>query len=133
MEIKILNKEKYKGKKFTVRYKTNGYFDIKRVETGFDIEYTKFDSVVEKIFDDELFGEWLDNPIAYGAFENDELVGFVEGTLEDWNNRYRISNICIFNDSMRNKGIGTLLMNAILKQAKLSDVRIAIFETQTCN
>lgn len=28
MEIKLLNKEEYKGKKFTVRYKTNGYYDI---------------------------------------------------------------------------------------------------------
>ena len=34
---------------------------------------------------------------------------------------------------MRNKGIGTLLMNTILKQAKLSGARMVILETQTCN
>lgn len=133
MEIKILDKQKYKGRKFTARYQTNGYHDIEKVNTGFDIKYIKFDSSVEKSFDDNYFGEWLNSPIAYGAFENDELVGFVEGALEDWNNRYRISNICIFNDSMRNKGIGTLLMNTILKQAKLSGARMVILETQTCN
>ncbi len=133
MEIKLLNKEDYKGKKFTVRYKTNGYYDINKTDTGFDIKYIKFDSCIEKSFKDEFFNEWLDKPIAYGAFECDKLLGFVEGNLEEWNNRYRISNICIFDELMRNKGIGTLLMNTILKQAKLLGARMAILETQTCN
>ena len=133
MEIKLLNKEEYKGKKFTVRYKTNGYYDIEKIDTGFDIKYIKFDSCIEKTFDDEFFGEWLNDPIVYGAFESGKLVGFVEDAIEDWNNRYRISNICIFDELSRNKGIGTLLMNTILKQAKLTGARIAILETQTCN
>lgn len=133
MEIKLLNKEDYKGKKFTARYKTNGYYDINKIDTGFDIKYIKFDSCIEKSFNDEFFNEWLDKPIAYGAFECDKLLGFVEGNLEEWNNRYRISNICIFDELMRNKGIGTLLMNTILNQAKLLGARMAILETQTCN
>ncbi len=50
----------------------------------------------EMSFRDTFFNEWLDHPIAFGAFDNGQLVGFVEGTLEKWNNRYRISNICVF-------------------------------------
>ncbi len=42
-----------------------------------------------------------------------KLLGFVEGTLETWNNRYRISNICIFDDSKRHQGIGSMLMKKI--------------------
>lgn len=60
-------------------------------------------------------------------------MGFVEGTLEKWNNRYRISNICVFDGSKRHMGIGSLLMEAILAEAEKSGARMVILETQTCN
>ena len=94
MEIVKLNPKKYAGQKFTARYITNGYYDIVRTTGGFDIEYKRFDSPVERSFDDTFFGEWLDNPVAYGAFENGKLLGFVEGAPEGWNNRYRRSKLC---------------------------------------
>ena len=84
-------------------------------------------------FEDCMFNKWLEDPIAYGAFENNKLLGYVEGTLEKWNNRYRISNICIFNNTYRHKGIDTILMNTILKDAKESKARMVVLETQTCN
>ncbi len=75
----------------------------------------------------------MEQPKAFGAFEENQLLGYVEGTLEEWNNRYRISNICIFDETFRNKGIGKLLMSVILKEAKTSGARMAVLETQTCN
>ena len=95
------------GKKITVRYFTNGYYDIQPFESGFRFHYVPFNTTVEKSFEDEFFGEWLENPVAYGAFEGETLIGFVEGSLESWNNRFRISNICIFDRSKRHSGIGT--------------------------
>ena len=80
-----------------------------------------------------FFGQWLDEPIAYGAFENGRLLGYVEGFLETWNNRYRISNICIFDNTNRRRGIGSLLMDTIMKEASASKVRMVVLETQTCN
>ena len=80
-----------------------------------------------------MFNEWLQDPIAYGAFENGQLLGYVEGTLEKWNNRYRISNICVFDHTRRHSGIGTVLMNTILQEAKESGARMVVLETQTCN
>ena len=133
MEIVKLNPKKYAGQKFTARYITNGYYDIVRTTGGFDIEYKRFDSPVERSFDDTFFGEWLDNPVAYGAFENGKLLGFVEGAPERWNNRYRISNICVFDNTRRNCGIGTALMSTILREAKESGARMVVLETQTCN
>ena len=133
MEIKQLSREEYFGREFTARYKTNGYYDISATENGFGIKYTPFDETVERSFDDTFFGEWLEDPTAFGAFDNGELVAFVEGSTEGWNNRYRISNICVFDNSYRGEGLGTLLMKEIEKTAKSSGARMIVLETQTCN
>ena len=133
MEIKKLDRKMYEGRKFTLRYLTNGYYDIAKSNTGFQIEYKRFDKPTEMTFDDCMFNEWLEGPVAYGAFEDGQLLGYVEGTLEKWNNRYRISNICVFDDTRRRNGVGTALMNTILKEAKESGARMVVLETQTCN
>ena len=133
MEIKQLDKEAYTGKKFTARYRTNGYYDIRATVQGFEITYTPFEASSERSFDDVFFGEWLEDPVAFGAFEAGKLVGYVEGSKESWNNRFRISNICVFDSVRRSKGIGTALMDTILKAAEAADARMIVLETQTCN
>lgn len=133
MIISKLNRDEYEGKKFIAKYYTKGYYDIHRTENGFEFLYTKFDEEKEMSFDDMFFNEWLEEPIAYGAFEDGQLIGYVEGTIERWNNRYRISNICIFDRDERHQGVGTKLMNVILDEAKQSGARMVVLETQTCN
>lgn len=133
MEIIPLNRDEYLGKSFTARYKTNGYYDISAFDGGFRIEYRAFDTTVEKSFDDVFFGDWLENPVAFGAFENGRLIGYAEGSTENWNNRFRISNICVFESGERRCGVGTRLMNVILQEAVDVGARMAILETQSCN
>lgn len=133
MKILKLDAEQYAGKKFNLRYKTNGYYDIRQTDTGFQIVYEKFEKSTEISFDDYFFNEWLEDPVAYGAIENGQFLGYVEGTLEKWNNRYRISNICVFDNERRHGGIGTALMNTILHEAKESGARMVVLETQSCN
>ena len=133
IEITKLDAEQYARQKFTVRYKTNGYYDIHRTDMGFQIAYVRFEKPTEMTFDDYMFNEWLEDPVAFGAFENGQLLGYVEGTLEKWNNRYRISNICVFDNARRHGGIGTALMNTILQEAKEIGARMVVLETQTCN
>lgn len=133
MEIKQLKKTVFAGKRFTARYLTNGYYDIRRTENGFDINYVPFDTAVERSFEDEFFGKWLGESVAYGAFEGETLLGFAEGAQETWNNRFRISNICVFDTAARRRGIGTTLMNAILTEAEKTGARMAVLETQSCN
>lgn len=77
MEIRQLDKEVYAGKKFTAQYQTNGYYDIRATGQGFEIKYTPFEAPTEKGFDDVFFGEWLEDPVAFGAFEDGKLAGFV--------------------------------------------------------
>ncbi len=133
MLIFKLNKEEYTGKKFIARYMTKGYYDIQRKSNGFEFIYTEFDEEKEVSFEDSFFNEWLEEPVAYGVFEDGELLGFVEGTIEKWNNRYRISNICVFDIEKRHSGVGTKLMKTILVEAKESGARMVVLETQTCN
>ena len=133
MTIQKLHPKDYQGKKFVLKYSTTGYYHIEKSEEGFQITYKKFDNVTEMSFEDKFFNDWLEEPVAYGAFEGEKLVGYVEGTLEKWNNRYRISNICIFQEEARKRGMGTKLMNTILGEAVLSGARMVVLETQTCN
>lgn len=133
MIISKLDRKEYEGKKFELRYLTKGYYDIEKVDNGFKFTYKTFEKIKEITFDDYFFNEWLEQPVAYGAFEDGQLLGYVEGTIEQWNNRYRISNICIFNNDKRHCGIGTKLMDTIMKEAKNSGARMVVLETQTCN
>ena len=84
-------------------------------------------------FDDVFFGEWLEALAAFGAFDGEGLVGFAEGSIESWNNRFRISNICVFDSAARGKGTGRLLMEAIEREAAASGARMIVLETQSCN
>lgn len=81
MEIVKLDKKIYAGKKFKAQYITNGYFDIRSFDGTFTFKYVSFKKPIEKSFEDTFFGEWLENPVAYGAFENNELIGYVEGSI----------------------------------------------------
>ena len=134
MEIRRLNQKDYAGRKFTARYQTKGYYEICASEQGFRLDYRLFPApVVRSLGEDVFFGEWLEAPAAFGAFEGDRLVGFVEGSIESWNNRFRISNICIFDSAARGKGTGRLLMEAIEREAAASGARMIVLETQSCN
>ena len=118
MEIRELAQETYAGRKFTARYQTHGYYDIRAAEDGFRVEYRPFTAPEERSFEDVFFGEWLEDPMAFGAFEDGELLGYVEGSPETWNRR---------------RGIGTALMDTIAKAADASGARMLVLETQSCN
>lgn len=133
MEIRRLEREEYAGRKFTARYQTRGYYDICAGESGFCVKYTPLGKTEERSFDDVFFGEWLEEPAAFGAFEDVELIGYVEGSPESWNNRFRISNICVFENAKRGSGIGTKLLDAIQTVAASSGARMIVLETQSCN
>lgn len=133
MEIKALKKEEYAGRKFTVGYRSGGSFDIFACEDGFRMRYVPFETTVDRALDDVFFGEWLEEPVAFGAFEGGELIGFVEGSPERWNHRFRVSNICVFRSENRHSGIGSALLESIERTAVASGARMMVLETQSCN
>ncbi len=136
MKIEVLNHEEYKGKRILFRYWTSYYFDIeinsKDQEETFKLIRKPFKSPQIKQFEDTLLEDWLENPKLFGAFENDELVGYIELSHESWNNRMRVANIWV-EESHRGKGIGKALMEVAEKTAKEEKARALILETQSCN
>ena len=135
MIIKELDYNEYKGKKYQAEILSDRYLSIEPEEEGegFDIKWVMSNEPLRMTINEDLLSDWLDEPVAYGAFEGEKLIGMVEGFLEKWNNRFVIANICVFDNENRRCGIGTELMNTILKDAVKSGARMAVLETQTFN
>lgn len=133
MTVKKLDYEKYKGQKYRAEILSDRYLSVEPDGDGFDIKWVLSDEPLRMSVNDNMLEDWLENPTAYGAFDGEKMVGFVEGFLEKWNNRYRISNICVFDSSDRRNGTGKLLMETILEEAVQSGARMAVLETQNFN
>ena len=133
MIIKELDYKKYKGKKYQAEISSDRYLSIEPKSEGFDIKWVRSEEPLKRTIDEDLLSDWLEDPVAYGAFEDDQLIGMVEGFLEKWNNRFRIANICVFDETNRRSGVGTKLMETILKAAVKSGARMVVLETQTFN
>lgn len=134
MEIVLLDKNKYKGYEFTAQYVTDRYYDVLCFENGFQLKLKMFENnKTSKQFKDTLFADWLEDPLAFGIEDNSTLLAFVEGSIEQWHNLFRISNIFV-SEKLRRKGIADKLMEKIIDYAKtLNHCRGVILETQTCN
>lgn len=109
MEIKRLEREDYVGRQFTAWYQTSGFYEILTSQQGFRVEYVPLETPAERTFEDVFFGEWLEVPAVFGAFEGGRLPGFAEESPETWNRRFRVSNLCVFEEAARCRGIGTAL------------------------
>lgn len=127
-----MDKEKWKDYELKFSYITDGYYSFKVCEWDFKLIFNPYETTIHKAFTDRLFGKWLEKSIAFGAFEDNNLIGVVECSHESWNNRLRISNLLVFED-FRNRGVGKLLIDKALQIGADSNVRMVILETQTCN
>ena len=133
MEVKRLDYEQYKGVEYKADIHSDRFLSIEPSAEGFCVCWKQADAAFQMLLSDKMLSDWLEDPIAYGAYQGGELIGFVEGFLEKWNNRYRIANICVPDGADRRKGIGSLLMEAMLGEAKKSGARMAVLETQSFN
>ena len=87
--------------------------------------------IIKQLNYDEYKGKKYRAEVRSDKFLSIEPEG--EGFLEEWNNRYRISNICVFDSGLRSKGAGTALLENILEDADKSGARMAVLETQSYN
>lgn len=133
IRIGELDYEKMKGQTYSAEIRSDRYLSIEPQAEGFRLEWVSSDTELVMHLGDEILSDWLEEPQAYGAYEAGKLVGFTEGFLEKWNNRYRIANICVFEPEMRGKGIGGLLLERITEAAKASGARMIVLETQSFN
>lgn len=132
-EILRLDPQEYAGYALQFEYITDCVYDVHADENGFSLALTRLDSPLRKAFTNTLFSEWLEEPVAFGAFAGETLAGVIEGSPEAWHNVFRISNILV-QPEYRRRGAGQMLMDSMLDFIRRNThVRGAILETQTCN
>lgn len=135
MEIRELD-QNWKGKSFLFRYSTSHNHRVDIVKSSGEIliqlKREELPKPIVKSFESKLFSDWLINPRAYGVFEGEGLLGFIELSDEDWNNRLRIANIWVDED-YRYQGIGKRLIDKAIEIAKTGGQRALVLETQSCN
>lgn len=132
VEIKALPISEYAGYEFSVEYVTDHFYDVELMDEGFRLKL-KSCPPVKKSFSDSLFSDWLEAPVAFGAFVDGMLMGFVEGSRESWHNMFRVSNIFV-DPSARRRGLGQALLEHIVAYARAQGgFRAVILETQSCN
>ena len=133
MNIRKLNYPDFAGKTYRAEIRSDRFLSIEPEGDGFAIEWKPIQPEMVKELTDDMLSDWLEDPVAYGAYEGEELVGFVEGFLEKWNNRFRLTNIVVFDGARRHSGVGSALLDAIMQDAVSSGARMAVLETQSYN
>lgn len=135
MHISELPREQFEGYELVFTYESKSYYDVKirTSQNVFAVELVRTPCApVHKEFVDHLFAPYWDDPHAYGLWDGRDLRAVLEITPENWNNRLRITNLCV-QDGFRRRGYGTLLMTRAREIARAQHRRALILETQSCN
>ena len=123
----------FKGKRYQTNYSSFGKYTTKEDESGITL---CFESTPKREYtlEDEIASSWLNASVFYTANdENDYLLGFAEGAMEGWGERFRIANIVVFNKNNRGKGIGSKLMEAMETEALLHKAKSILLEVDNTN
>lgn len=135
MKIVELQKETYKGYEIEVSYMTKAYHHIKIKKSkaiNLTIKRKKTFKKQQKSFTMHLFEDHIEQPRVFGIFERRKLIAVIEGSIESWNNVYRIWNLYV-SKRHRKEGFGTALFEHIEHIARTLDARAIILEVQSCN
>ncbi|PKK94206.1 MAG: N-acetyltransferase [Tenericutes bacterium HGW-Tenericutes-6] len=135
MKIVELDKKTYKGYELEYKYITKFFFDVvikNRKAIVLTIKRKKFRRKQEKKFSSKLFEDYIEVPDVYAIFEKKNIIAVIEGSLETWNNRYRIWNLLV-EPKYRKMGYGKALMTHMENIAKEKGARALVLETQSCN
>ena len=136
IHLKELDKS-WKKRVFVYHYTTAFFYDVEAFAEadsafGFKVVKKAFDQPVQKRFEGSLFSDWLPEPVAYGAFYGDALLGVMSLGMEDWNNRLRIAELWV-DEAYRHQGVGKALMAKAMDFARQKQARALVLETQSCN
>ncbi len=135
MKIVELNRSEYQNYELDCKYTTKAYFDVsikKKKSILITVKRKKLRRKLEKGFISHLYESHLENPKSFAIFERKRLIAVIEGSLESWNNRYRIWNLLV-DKKYRKEGFGSLLFKHIEVVAKGLGARAIILEVQSCN
>lgn len=135
MKIIELSREKYQHYQLVFTYEAKAYYDVRMrtSENVFSLEMVKTPCKPEKKeFVDYLFAPHWDDPHVYGLFDGATMLAIMEVTPENWNNRFRITNLLV-REGYRRRGLGSLMITKAKELARSQRRRALILETQSCN
>lgn len=135
MHISELPRKQFEGFEVVFSYESRAYYDLKlrTTQNVFALELVRTPCTpVRKEFADRLFAPHWDDPHAYALWDGREMRAILEVTPENWNNRLRITNLCV-QEGFRRRGFGALLMTRAREIARSQRRRALILETQSCN
>ncbi len=130
-----LSKNEYKDYPLEYSYVTKYFYHVsvkQRKDIHVTIKRKKFLRKQEKTFTDFLFQNYVEQPQAFGIFDKKKLIAVIEGSIESWNNRYRIWNFLV-DKKYRREGLGKLLFDHMIQVAKEAKARALVLECQSCN
>ena len=134
MIIKELDKKTYKDYPVPIEYDTDSYYDLIFDGPSIEIRLKSLDHIYHHHKDDlseRLYQEWLDNAVAYGAFEEERLIGVIELGMEY--SKRLVVNLLYVDREFRRKGVAEALMNKAKAIMYENNIRSIILETQSCN
>lgn len=118
------------------KYSSDGYYNVKivRNQSGWrlDLTYERFEKPLEKSYVGRLFEDHIMEPHVFVATVSGNRVGWIELGYERWNNRVRVWEFLVAEESRR-KGVGKLLMNRAVAWARERGARMLVLETQSNN
>jgi len=135
MHISELPRERFEGFQVVFSYDSKAYYDLKIrcTQNVFSADFVRTPcEPIHKESVDRLFAPYWEDPRAYGLFDGPHMRAILEVTPENWNNRLRITNLCV-QEGYRRRGYGALLMTKAREIARSQRRRGIILETQSCN
>lgn len=118
------------------KYVTLGYYDLSVCHSfeswKIDLTLKPLEKKLEKNYQGRLFEDHIEEPRVFAAMLGDRQTGWIELGYEKWNNRMRVWEFLVEEESRR-KHIGLALMNHAVKISKEKSARMLMLETQTCN
>ena len=136
MKIIELKRGDYQDHLLEYEYTTKYYYHVsikKRNEIKMTIKKKRFLRKQVKKFQDHLFANYIENPMVYGILDRKKLVAVIEGSLETWNNRFRIWNFLV-DKKYRGEGYGKALFDHMVELAKSlkrkSDYKVSEFTSE---
>jgi ribosomal protein S18 acetylase RimI-like enzyme len=102
---------------------------------SFDFQLIALDTPYTKHFqleDETYYEDIIHAGLSLGAYADDKLIGIALADIQGWNLALWIHEFHVAQE-YQGQGIGIRLMNAIIEQARSTDARIIVCETQNTN
>ncbi len=117
-------------------YVSHWYYDVRlwHEKDSWKAEFVKkpFAEPLKKTFKGKFFEPHVEDPRVFAAQIDRLPIGWIELGYQKWNNTMRVWEFLV-KEEYRGMGVGTALMDQVVKIAREKEARMLVLETQSCN